>query len=319
MREDHEVDHLFDPTFNEENLIKSAKRKSYVRIIGVSFLVSSCVITLLIVLKLQLTPYFINQKITAKELYYEIYGANTYTGNWTEQYKLIGSSANAPKYKLLSGKLVNIGEVSFDSPTIEVNVGKSVFEEYSYSGYRLMNFFHPSISYIQYANDLAKLNQVNEGKLIEMALSFDRDYSYNEVISMLPKEVTLQWNWINAYSKEEIEGLKESKTKFAESPNIILKENQVAGFPSISKSGENIKDPVNTFIETLEIATSKGGSYKEEFKTIQSVLKQGHPTLLKDNVRIIGVVVVGDKHQLKQLLNKTYIKASSFGVITDKY
>lgn len=318
MKEDPEIDHFFDSTFNEKDLIKSAKRKSYFRITGVSFIVSICVIALLILLKVQLTPYLMNQKIVAKDLYYEIYGANIFTGTWMEHYKLVGSSATAPKYKLLNGKLVNLGEISLDTSDTEITIGNSEFAQFSYSGNRVMNFFHPSLQYQKYANDLNELNKVKDGKLIEMALSFDQAYSYKEVVSMLPKGVSLQWNWVNTYSPEELEGLKESDSTYSENPTIF-KEHEVAGFPTILKDGGKIKNPVDSFITTLDLALSKGGSYKEDFEHIHNVLNKDHASLTDKSVKIIGVVVVGDKQQLKSLINKHYIKASSFGVIVDEY
>lgn len=318
MKEEHEVDSFFDTTFNNKDLIKSAKRKSYFRITGVSFLVSICVLTLVVLLKIQLTPYLLNQKIIAKEIYYELYGANMYTGNWTERYKLIGSSATAPKYKLLNGKPVNLGHVTLDTSNIETTIGNSKLIQYSYSGNRIMNFFHPSIEYQEYTNDINELNKVNNGKLIEMAISFDQSYSYQEVVSMLPKDITLQWNWVNILSKEELKGLNEANHTNLEYPTIF-REHEVVGFPNISKDGEQIKEPVNSFITTLELAQKKGGSYKEEFDYIYNTLKNDQTTLKEENVKIIGVVVVGNRQQLKTLSNKNYIRSSSFGAIVDVF
>lgn len=318
MKEDHEIDRFFDSTFNDKDLINSVKRKSYFRITGVSFLVSICVFILLVLLKIQLTPFLMNQKMVAKELYYEIYGANIYTGIWREQYKLVGSSATAPKYKLLNGKPFNVGEVSLDTTNIEISIGNSEYEQYSYEGNRVMNFFHPSLPYQKYAFDLNELNKVNDGKLIEMALSFDQAYTYEEVVSMLPQDVSLQWNWVDTYSKEELDGFKDPS--LTESGNLIsFKEHEVAGFPTISKTGEKIENPLHSFISSLDLAVSKGGTHKEEFKHIQNVLKKGHASLTNENIEIIGVVVVGNKQQLKSLLDKNYIKSSSFGTIIDRY
>lgn len=318
MKEEHEVDSFFDATFNNKDLIKSAKRKSYFRITGVSFLVSICVLTLLVLLKIQLTPYLMNQKIVAKELYYELYGANIYTGTWTERYKLVGSSAIAPKYKLLNGKPVNLGEISLDTSNIEITIGNSELVQFSYAGNRVMNFFHPSIEYQEYTNDLNELSKINNGKLIEMALSFDQPYFYQEVVSMLPKDVTIQWNWVNTFSTEELKGLKEADHTNLEYPSTF-KEHEVIGFPNIAKDGQRIKEPVNLFITTLELAQKKGGSYKEEFEHIHNALKNGQTSLKNENVKIIGVVVVGDTTQLKTLINKNYIKSSSFGAIVDAF
>lgn len=319
MKDDHEIDSFFDSTYKDTDLINAAKRKSYFRITGVSFLVSIFVLLLLILLKLQLTPYFMNQKMAAQELYYEIYGANIYTGFWTEDYKLFNSSAIAPKYKLLNGKPVYLGEVSFDSAPIEITIGNSEFAQFSYKGNRVMNFFHPSLQYAEYTNDLNELNKVNDGKWIEMALSFDQPYTYQEVVAMLPKDVTLQWSWVDTYSAEEIEAMKASNNENAEYPATILREHDVAGFPSISKAGENIKDPVDSFITTLELALSKGGSYKENFEYMYNVLKNDQDSLTDKNVKIIGAVVVGDKQQLTSLIDQPYIQASSFGASVDQY
>lgn len=318
MKEENEVDYFFDTTFNNENLIKSAKRKSVFRITGVSFLVSICVFILIILLKLQLTPYFMHQKIVAKELYYELHGANIFTGNWIENYQLVGSTAIAPKYKLLNGKLVNLGEISLDTSNIETTIGNAEFVQYSYAGNRVMNFFHPSIQYRKYANDLHELTKVDDGKLIEMALSFDQPYSYEQVVAMLPKDVTLQWNWVNTFSTEELEGLKEANLTNLEYPPTF-KEQEVVGFPMIAKDGQQIKEPVNTFVSTLGAAVKKGGSFKKEFEDIHNALKNGQTSLTNENIKIIGVVVVGDTQQLNTLKNKNYIKSSSFGVIVDAF
>lgn len=316
MREEHEMDSFFDSIVDEKNLINAAKRKSYFRIMAVSFFVSMCVLILMVLLKIQLTPYFMNQKMIEQELYYEIYGANIYTGTWTEQYKLVNSSAVAPKYKLLNGRPVNLGEISFDSSPVEITVGNSEFAQFTYSGNRVMNFFHPSLQYPKYENALNELNNVNDGKWIELGLSFDQPYAYEEVVSMLPKDVTLQWNWVNTFSEEEIKAFNSEQAEYTDA---ILQEHVVAGFPSILKDGATIKEPVNSFITTLDLARSKGGSYKEEYEYIYNTLKNNQDSLTNENIKIIGVVVVGDKQQLKSLINQHYIKASSFGAIIDKY
>ncbi|MCT4620282.1 MAG: anti sigma factor C-terminal domain-containing protein [Marinisporobacter sp.] len=48
-------------------------------------------------------------------------------------------------------------------------------------------------------------------------------------------------------------------------------------------------------------------------------LKDKNDTITKENLKIIGVVVTRDKESLKELKNLKAIKASSFGVIIDKY
>lgn len=319
MKDDHEIDRLFDPSFNEKDLIKSAKRKSYFRMTRVSLLVSLCVVALLVLLKIQITPYVMSNKMAAKELYYDIYGANTYVGAWNEQYKLIGSSAKAPKYKLLYDRPVYLGEVSVGSQDLNITLGNSELAQYSYFGNRVMNFFHPALQYEKYANDLSLLNEVNDGKIIEMALSFDKAYTYDEVAAMLPENVTLQWSWVDAYSSDELNGMKASNSEHTSYPTTILKEYEVAGFPSFNEAGEILNNPVDEFLSNLDLAQSKGGSYKDDFTHIYETLKKDNASLTAENIEIIGVVVVGDKQQLTSLINQPYIKASSFGAIIDRY
>lgn len=311
MKEENDVDSFFDDTFNNEDLIKKAKRKGNFRITGISLFVSICVLILIILLKLQLTPFLMHKKIVEKELYYELYGANVYTGPWEENYKLVGSTATAPKYKLLDGNLVNLGDVSLTSSVIETTVGKSKFEQFSYDGHRVMNFFHPALNYSSYVNDLDKLAEVNDGKLIEMGISFDKSYSYDEVVEMLPRGVKLQWNWVNTFSQDELNTINETNEENKEYATNF-KASEVLGFPTIAKDGEQIENPVESFISTVNDASDQGGSYKEEFEVIHSSIKN-------KKVQIVGVVVVGDKQQLVTLKNKNYIKSSSFGAIVDEY
>lgn len=296
MKEENEVDSFFENTLNNKDLIKKAKRKGNFRITGISLLASLCLLALLLLLKLQLTPYLMHKQIVEKDLYAELYGANTHLGLWTETYKLLGSTAVAPKYKLLNDKLVPLHEVSLNSSEIETTVAG-----YSYDGNRVMNFFHPSVNYKTYANDLKNLSKVEDGKLIELGISFDRAYSYEDVVSMLPKDVKLQWNWVNIFYEDE---LKDERASFEES--------EVFGFSTITKDGKTLKKPEQQFMSTLNDASTKGGKHKKEFKELYTLLKN-------KNIGIVGVVIVGDKKQLATLENKTYVKASSFGVMTNQY
>ena len=313
MKTENEVDAFFEPIFTTNQLMKSAKRKSIFRITGVSFFVSICVILLLILLKMQLTPYFMHKKIVAKELYYELYGANIYTGNWQESYQLVGSSATAPTYKLLNGKPVYLREVSLNSSMIEPTIGKSELEQFSYKGHRVMNFFHPSIQYETYANDLNRLDQVSEGKLIEMSLSFDEPYTYEQVITLLPKDVMLQWNWVNTLTADEIAGESSAQDR------MIFKEHEVVGFSTLLKDGTPNEAPMQAFLSTLEEAKKSGGSYQEEFEQMYTTLQNGQKAITEQSIDIIGVVVVGTKQQLSTLKNQQYIQASSFGAIVDTF
>ncbi|MDM8313292.1 anti sigma factor C-terminal domain-containing protein [Clostridium cadaveris] len=86
--------------------------------------------------------------------------------------------------------------------------------KYNKIGKRVMKFYHPSMEYKNYINELGNIDSIDDSKLIEMSLSFDKEYTMNQIQKMLPKDVILNWYWINTLNENDTKT--ESKVIFDE-------------------------------------------------------------------------------------------------------
>ncbi len=101
--------------------------------------------------------------------------------------------------------------------------------------------------------------------------------------------------------------------KYDDKANGIM-ENEVLGigfhdYFMIDKNSYNYS--YDELISTL--SNSKDTKYKELY---EEIMRKGKTPA--DDAKILGVIVQGKKEDLINLRGKSFIKASSFGVITDK-
>lgn len=313
MKNNHDLDDFFNFEKNEKNLITKAKRKSTIRMIYISGLVSLLVLTLIILVKLNVTPWLLNKELIVQETYYEVYGANSFVGPWEESIQVIGSKATAPQYKLLDGRPVYIREISNSSNKIEVYLTPNEYETYRYLGGKVMNFIHPEVKLRRVPNELKNIGSFQDHQMIEMGLSFDKAYSLDEVKTMLPKDIDLQWAWVDVYSTEEVNLLQAS-----ESPANVFTENEVVGFSMVDETGVTLEDPVKKFMASMMNGKNHRGPYKKDMTMLYETLtKQGKVD--ETNINVIGVVVVGKKEALKQIQDESSIRTSSIGAVVDSF
>gem|GEM_PF-6595647 len=147
-------------------------------------------------------------------------------------------------------------------------------------------------------NDFHFLNEINDNKIVEMALSFDKDYTYEEVNSMLDSKL-ITFYWVDDNSEEEKQHIIQVKNPAF---NVI-------GIKSIDGAGE-FRDDVN--------------GRMENFKAVLNQLKEiGHTqytgNIDVNNIKIIGAVVVGSPKELKNIQNNSMIKHAVLGTVVDKY
>ena len=204
------------------------------------------------------------------------------------------------------------------------------YRYYNKAGQREMIFFHPFIEYQIYPNDLALLEAIGGDKYLEMALSFDRDYSFEEVQAMLPGEVKIAWFWVDTYNQGDLAGMKghyadrigydgKPTGEKVYLPPRYLHANRVYGMKGLSLDGEIIDDPRRFFIEAINTGRKREGRYQLQFKKLHTELSNDKGEIEKDDLRIIGVVVTGDAASMRLLQAKNFIKAASLGIVIDKY
>lgn len=317
------MDELFDfENVDTDKILKEAKGKSYARIVLISLSMALYIFGLIYLEKLQITPYLLNNEILEAESYYSVYGANIHLGMWDEEYRFIGSSATAPKYKIIDGKPVSLGEVTvpgklnFNEFSLNSNWPTTDTKDvFTYEGIRKLQFYHPEITYEAYKNDFSLVADIPDYKKVEMGISFDKPYTLQEVQNMLPKNVKFQWAWVDIYDETILQGMKATDGI----PSMVVSEDHAAGFHLYDEVGEVIENPKEKFVENLELALRNKSDYSNDLQAVEDFLKQGNEEINTDHIMIIGATITGNPADILSVQNEDYVKAAVLGAVVDKY
>ncbi|WP_258049628.1 anti-sigma factor [Clostridium weizhouense] len=181
-------------------------------------------------------------------------------------------------------------------------------QAYNKAGKKVMKFYDPSVNYENYTNDLKKLDEIEGNKLMEISLSFDKAYDFEEVKNMIPSNITLNWYWVDTFT----ENSEDSLNKF------IFDEYDVHGIKALDGEGKSLENPEKDFINVIT-RCKNNKDYSSEYQKLFDILSNGKSEINKEDLKIIGVVVSGDRNSLKALKDKNYIKAATIGAVADKY
>jgi len=324
-------------------VIRRARLWTILKIIGISFLVF-CVCYFAL-------SYFGNAYISRRvnEAYNyrfsinNISAPNKYIGKHITVLGIFSAKIDYTTYKLIQGKVVYTGSenysLTFDNglisetspPILDYNFDSSYlieylgYRRYNELGQRVMVFFYPFVSYdtSEYPNDLDLLDDIGSDKYMEIALSFNREYTVEEVEKMLPEGVTVTWYWIDDLNENDKEMLKiplkeQEEMEFPVIFPPVKSEYTAYGIKLYDNSGEEIPDPAKWFIYYTEMGKDE---YRKgnEFERIYNNITGEDGKLTEDDIKIWGAVVTGDSESLKALIGLPFIRASSLGIVTDKY
>ncbi len=154
------------------------------------------------------------------------------------------------------------------------------------------------------SNPSQELPLVSEmkGQLVEVALTFDRPYTYSELQSMLPSNLKVNWYWLGTYSNYNTENL-----------NI----SNIFGFKLTKDDAEYSFDLFKTHLKNslkdkhglTSITNSKGEVYntKKELEYLNNTFKN------IEDCKFSGVILTGKAENFTQLEGKEWIYASSIG------
>lgn len=323
---------LFDEK-QTKKIMRKAKFWSTIKIIGISIIVTPIV---LVAVWYNLRNLSLNSAVEVMDdiwFYNQISSPNVQISKQMFDDNLFGGKIKATTYKVLGDKnrpyiweplesdynLFGTISHNYISDTIQIEGSESLAETNQiesfneYTGDREMFFYHPKISYDVYKDSISELNQLEENTLVELAISFDNAYSFDDIKSKLPSNVQVDWWWVDTFTGEGLNFMKQSQgTIGAKSPFIY-------GFQSEQSKPKARRSPsgVDTFISNIEYLRGRKNFQWETNQVYQSLIGE-NGTLDRSDVKIIGAVVTGTPEQLESLLGQTYIKASTFGVISNR-
>lgn len=351
MNDEERLKKLFENkgSYDFDRIIKKAKLFSIVRGVITSILVFTIVSFIVLCFNASTLNKLGGDKSNELENYYKIAHPNSYIGSSQMDDGLMTGEFDYVTYRFLGDKPIfdgNNKEAYSYVPLINGIYGdisgllhetssyseQNLYEAKRYNkvGKSVMQFYYPTVKYVRYKDDLAMINKIGKDKVMEMSLSFDKPYSIDEVKGMIPKNITLNWYWVDTYTKSQVAELSshtektenaipENKTGKLISTNIILYENDVYGIKAIDDQGKNINTPEKDFIDTISSGRTSKGANQQLYETLFNKLSEDRVKITKNNIKILGVVVSGNKDSVMLLKNKSFIKASSLGAVGDKY
>ncbi|WP_270400567.1 anti sigma factor C-terminal domain-containing protein [Bacillus mobilis] len=319
-----------------KTLMKRAKRKQFFR----NFVISIFASTLVIIGSFTLIVY-LKQK-NFNEMERRVFAEQTVKGPNIKFYShrklnmgLMSDSIMYSSYKNISGQPVkwideiyeydvwgymsrsHNGNTHLEEERFNVDAAEKLPDYNIQTMQREMRFYLPFTKYKNYVNDLKQIGDL-KNKVAEVALSFDKAYTMDEIMGILPKNVQPVWFWVDTYDEKKADkyvGLIDSAGAVL---NAIMS-NRVYGFTgSHAKKEEEMKMDFERnskeFIgamKTLAEDERHMDDAKDSYKEIKNTKPKDLP--------IYGVVVTGKTEDLQSLQGAPYIKAAVRGVTVEKY
>jgi hypothetical protein len=320
------------------NMIKKTKRRTALRNVIISLIVSVIVLFSGMLVNVHLASLSSQRTMNDEYALKAISGPNQYISGSTDEVGFLSGRIEINMYKVIEGvpipwltrkTVYNVLPLfSFTSLSGSANglslslpdpeMVKENYEYYrnynGYNGQRQMMFYIPEVNYNgKVLNDLPAVRQMDQDKLVEMAISFDKSYSLAEVRAMIPAELTQVWYWVDTYdNKKYFDPYKDGNGNMSyANPQG---ENWLYGF-GINLDGPAINE--KDFIASLEQGLK--GEYHYEFNRIYDYLRGDKAKPSETDVRLLGVVLTGTAKELQILSGQSYARAATLGAVVDKY
>lgn len=215
MKSDEEkLKELFDiqekPNFNK--IIKRAKIFSIIRTTIVSLMIFIIVSFVVFISNATILNQMSNKKQECLSNFFNISMPNAYIGSIQSDDRIMVGEIDYVRYRFLGNKPITDGNYKdgytymplingiygdwgnylFNSGGKSSKDSKEV-SKYNKAGKKVMEFYHPSVKYKSYINDLENLDEIGNNKVMEISLSFDKAYSLEEIKNMIPDDVILNW------------------------------------------------------------------------------------------------------------------------------
>ncbi len=295
-----------------ELAVKKAKRKQILR----NFIISLISAFLLIWALYFGATYNLKKKLedySQSMFYSQIKGANIEMTSIVNSYGFLHAVTHTTVEKTMGDRRITWDILEQEVPAIGkgkyINESNSLGTQYSdelkrqvkynsYNGEREIQFFNPQHDTKGLPQELNLINKLDNNTLIEVALSFDKSYSLNEIEDILGSD-NVNWLWVETQQEE-------SKKSIVGSSASGFQINE----PGYEAQGE-------LFLNNL-IILSENGKYKKEAEELLKGLK-GDLSPTVNDVKASGAVVTGTPNQLRKFQEIGIVKASTLGATIDRY
>lgn len=144
-------------------------------------------------------------------------------------------------------------------------------------------------------NDLKYVNKLNND-LIEIAITFDKSYSYKEIKTMIPNNIKQNWLWIGTST--------ELDTSYWPTKYQFGTDHETLNTPQIfiDKIKENLKGNSKVYFNNINI-----------YSDLEKYAKKYDKVNNSDKLKFSGIILTGKAENFKQLKEKEWIHASSIG------
>ncbi|MGL4346242.1 MAG: anti sigma factor C-terminal domain-containing protein [Cellulosilyticaceae bacterium] len=290
---DKELEDLFEVEVLPETLLEEARLKSRVRQVLISVATIILVGLLVWLVHLQITPYWIKNRVAERSFYEGVVGANRFEMPFRRKMTFFGGEAEGVQYKIVGQKPVVVGKVTIADNDVMNVIDMSDGGLYSDTGHKLMMFYRPEADEIHVRKEFETLENMASGRLVEVGVSLDQAMTRSELEALLPQGVMLNWCWVDT---GEV------------SRRDIARETEVIGYPMIDESGEKLEDPEAKWLDYLDLIKDRDTKYRDYFKQIYEQVKEGP--------QILGAVLVGEPEALRQLRRIEQIRGAVIGEVS---
>ncbi|MFS0634825.1 anti sigma factor C-terminal domain-containing protein [Mesobacillus foraminis] len=324
LNTEKELDFISSPSL--QMAVKKSRRKQTIKYVIIAFLTSAFLLTALFLG----SQYFLNKRLQADQekgyMRTMVQGANvTGEGTYfihnlfsvlavTREYKQIGdrqivwdqTTKKVPLFGRVSIIEQGSGLVSTQSMNAEAN---RVVRYNEYTNERRIDFYYPGLAYDFLPKEIEIAASMDDNKLIEVALSFEKPMTLTELSSRLGHE-NINWLWVDTTTSAQRSRMSE------ELPDDSLRVKgggRAYGF-SVNKENPYTAESGKGFLKTMEQLSKSRTSVKAALKGIKE-----NAVTMNGELLVSGAVVTGAAEELQRFKDLQFIRASVLGATIDQY
>ena len=163
--------------------------------------------------------------------------------------------------------------------------------------------------------ELASVKEM-PNQLVEVALTFDKAYTYKEIQQMIPSNLKINWYWIGSQSENDIEQYSDPQFTYGANASLLFTYDL-----DFRKKAKEAKKEQQTFLDYLKKADKNlfpSVSGYNTYNDVESYLKKFGQLDIReaenrDQLTFSGVILTGKAENFAQLEEKEWIYASSIG------